>query len=317
MSKQNYYLGQGPWIIIKEYLGIFKKNYAYSKFMELELEVIEEAWGKHAGRHHACRNRKSPRPRPTPYTKQVHKWEKTNYPLTGYSNPLLASAIDFAYEKREDESKILNAAPRPGWGCTPRPLNSRLAATIVAMNIIHQEDELLTTPKVKNTNNLTGLDRHELDLTRAATKQAVMAYEDCVTLGKQQIFRACVNNPNRKMIYEALDKATRLGKRKCLCGCVVATHTKAFERHLKTITHTKQLSLEANTHAIEAWYHYSGVMPPGFERSAVGRWIHIIPADPGRGLAHRAGATWRAFNMCDHISNSPCGSGYNRINAIV
>jgi hypothetical protein len=344
-TKQSYYLGQGPWLLIKDYLGVIKNKYSYSQFMELELEVIEKLWEKHSGvklqpgaHIHHC-------PRPEPYTRQLYSWEKTKHPLKGYSNILLAGAIHHAYDQRGGARKVIHTPARPGWRCTPRhhekevsglyykkkyPAIAALAATIKK---IHQEDEHLEPPpppKVKNIHRLSSRKELEVEATMNATEQAVLAYDECVRLGKQQIFAACVNNPNRKMFYAALDQAVRLGKRKCLCGCIVATKTKAFDRHLKTNTHTKQLALKANIYAIEAWYQYSGVLPPGFERRKtnssdlsccseearlIDRWTHIIPADPGRVVSHPA-SHCHAFNMCHYISTSGWGTGKNRIEAI-
>ena len=75
-TKQSYYLGQGPWLLIKDYLGVIKNKYSYSQFMELELEVIEKLWEKHSGvklqpgaHIHHC-------PRPEPYTRQLYSWRR-------------------------------------------------------------------------------------------------------------------------------------------------------------------------------------------------------------------------------------------------
>lgn len=345
-TKQSYYLGQGPWLLIKEYLGVFKNKYNYSQFMELELEVIEEIWKKHSGILLLADSfRRVRHPRPIPYMRQLHSWEKTKHPVAGYSNILMAGAIHGAYGRMEATRKVKDTPSRPGWRCTPRHYEKTIselyykkkypdiAALVAAIKKTHQEDEHLELPpppKVKNIHWLPSRKELEVEATMNGTEQAVLAYNECVRLGKQQIFAACVNNPNRKMIYTALDQAVRLGKRKCLCGSVVATHTKAFDRHLKTNTHTKQLALSANIYAIEAWYQHSGVLPPGFERRKtnssdlsssseearlIDRWSHIIPADPGRVVAHPA-SHCAAFNMCHYISTSGWGAGKNRIETI-
>jgi len=343
-TKQSYYLGQGPWLLIKEYLGVINNKYMYSQFMELELEVIEEIWKKYSGITSTADSKAHYRPRPIPYMRQPYSWEKTKHPIPGVGNILLERAIKCAYGDYKWAYKLAGTRA-PAWRCTPRHYATEMTelyykkkypdlhALAASINKIHQEDEHLEPPpppKVKNIYQLPSRHELEVEATMNATEQAVLAYDECVHLGKQQIFAACVNNPNRKMIYAALDQAVRLGKRKCLCGCVVATKTKAFDRHLKTNTHTKQLALKANIYAIEAWYQYSGVMPPGFERcikkppvpASLGPfdqeilwWSHIIPADPKRAASHPASHR-DSFNMCIYISSSGWGAGKNRIEPI-
>lgn len=301
MTKQcAYYLGQGPWFIIKEYLGLYSNKYAYSEFMKLEAEVVEEVWKTHNPLWPAF----GEKTRPQPYGWHRYTWDKD-------------STAGWKRGHRHYTNEV-----RDAYMLTRHPgvLASKYFGTGALGRLADDPNlEPVALPFLK-INQLQNSERKRLEklVTYEVTKGAVEAYNEFAMLSKQGILAACVAHPRRKLIYHALDQAVRLGKRKCLCGCVVATKTKAFERHLKTNKHTKKIVLDANAVSVAAWHHHSGVLPPGWQQ-ALGKsagpeadyaagLTHRIPPDSKRYTSHPAIYT-RGFNLNQHISWNGWGRG--------
>ena len=288
MNQQQYYLGQGPWFEIKEYLGLFTHKYAYSQFINLELEVLEEIYENIT--NIKCRGNI----KPAPYMYQWWDWGDSIKPLGRRTYELEMSEI--YYEKNHPD----------------------IIASMKAINEQIAKDEnlkgRLVVPRIKNIH--TNPIKHDLErevLTKSTAK-AVKVYNKFSVQMKKVILTSCRNHPLRRKIYAAMDQAVRLGKRKCLCGCIVATKTKAFYNHLKTNKHVKELVLHSNLIAIEEWYKHTKIAPPGFTCDNK-LWSHIIPEDPKRLNSHPATHT-DSFDLCQYISTKPLGRGHEIIRPI-
>ena len=278
MSKQNYYLGQGPWYIIKQYLGL-RPGYCYKEFMNLELEVLQNIWYKKAGK---AMNLDPPSAycKPTPYQFQKLLWDNTGV------------------EHQIENVQALTCGSRTrkvrGAG-TLRNYNKELTrqyykkhypeflATMDAMDSVLEKDKNLTSvafDSIKSLKIELGLGPEIGELTRAATldaTQAAVEVHNKFSVMKKAILAACVQNPLRLDIYKALDRAVRRRYRLCACGCTVPTSDKAFKKHLKSKNHCNKVLVNCSAASIEAWYKCAGTLPPGFTRIAENEFSHIIP----------------------------------------
>lgn len=309
MSKQNYYLGQGPWYIIKQYLGLHP-GYCYKEFMNLELEVLQKIWYAKAGKAMSL-NRVWLGAQPIPYQFQHLLWDNN-------------SSLDFHIENLKRYT-CAHGTPYPEdetGASQKRHYNKELTrqyykkhypeflAAMDAMDAVLENDKKLKSVpfdsiKSLNERKLIGSEIAELarGATLDATEAAVKAHSKLSVL-KKTILAACVHSPLRLDVYKALDQAVRRRYRVCACGCTVPTCGKAFEKHLKSDAHCKKVLVNCSATSIEAWYQCSGTLPPGFTRSAPFSFSHIIPEDSKRPPLHTIRNSGSAdFGPCLSLSS--------------
>ena len=215
MTNQQYYLGLGPWFEIKEFLGLYDHKYCYDQFMNLELEVLEEIYEnitKIKCRHSI---------KPVPYMYQWWDWDDNSATRLGRRN-YEREMSEIYYEKNHPE--IIESI---------KLINEQIAKD---QNL----KERVTVPRIRKI--YANPKKYELEhqVLAKSTATAVKIYNKISLQMKKVILISCRNHPLREKIYASLDQAVRLGKRKCLCGCIVATKTKAFHNHLKTNKHVKE-----------------------------------------------------------------------------
>lgn len=313
---QNYYLGQGPWYIIKQYLGIYP-GYRYKEFMDLELEVIQNIWYKVVG---ANGDGAPPLERqPTPYQYQNYKWGKMAPLHTSYTPHALQPGGDWNHSHRQWLEELSEEYYKQNF--------PELVATLDAMNSVLEKDRHLKTV----TNSIYSIIRpinaaalpHQLrckldaDITCKITEAAVEAHSSYSSFLKAKIMAACVNNHHRLDVYKALDRCVKEKYRLCACGRTVPTKGKAFEKHLKSINHCEKVLKNSSVWSLEAWYCYTNTVPPGFVRKSVGTWSHIIPEDRKRTYRHVI-RHQNSVDLASHLKSDPDASGhFNPYNIVV
>lgn len=316
MSKQNYYIAQGPWHIIKQYLGL-QPEYCYKEFMNLELEVIQNIWYRKAGKamglcEPSCCDQ------PTPYQFQIYKWnkdvksavnEKGELTVLTPSTPSAKMKV-FDYQLRHYNKEVSEQYYKKHY--------PEFLATLHAMDSVLSKDKKLRsnpfdTIKPIDTNRLLDSELEELTLraTLEAAQAGAAAHSQFCAL-KKAILAQCTTSPHRLEVYKALNQAVRQRYRLCACGCTVPTTGRAFQKHLKSNKHCKKVLQNCTGPSLEAWYQSTGTVPPGFTRNAHSDFSHIIPEDSKRPVLH----TVRHKNSVDlgkFLYNSPWGRGCDRI----
>ena len=334
---QKYYLGQGPWYIIKEYLGIYP-GYRYKEFMDLELEVIQNIWYNKVGQAIGALA-PSPSRQPTPYQHQKYKWMKiapgstwkwsqgllyeyqysvtsTSWRMTRRHNPVKASRpdVEWLHSKREWLHELTEQYYKQNF--------PEFVATLDTMNSVLEKDIHLKSTGTCNKSmcsvirpiNAAALPRRlrrelDADITGNITEAAVEAHSSYSSFLKSKILAACVNDHRRHDVYKALDRCVRQKYRLCVCGCTVPTKGKAFENHLKSRNHCEKVLKNSSVWSLEAWYCYTGVVPPGFVRKSIGTWSHIIPEDRKRNYRHVIRHDGRV-DLADYLKSDPDGAGH-------
>lgn len=341
---QKYYLGQGPWYIIKEYLGIYS-GYRYKEFMDLELEVIQNIWYNKVGRTIGALA-PSPSRQPTPYQHQKYKWSKiapgsvktrrrglqyeyrhsvttTSWRMARGRGPVKLGAVEWSYSRRDDSGDELTEQYY-------KQKFPEFVATLDAMNSVLEKDIHLKSARTCNKSmcslirpiNAAALSpqlRLELDadITNNITEAAVEAHSSYSSFLKSKILAACVNDHRRHDVYKALDRCVRQKYRLCVCGCTVPTKGKAFENHLKSQNHCEKVLKNSSVWSLEVWYRWTGVVPPGFVRKGIGTWSHIIPEDRKRTHRHVIRHDGRV-DLADYLRHEPDGAGhFNPYNIVV
>lgn len=334
---QKYYLGQGPWYIIKEYLGIYS-GYRYKEFMDLELEVIQNIWYNKVGQTIGAWA-PSPSRQPTPYQHQKYKWRKIAPGSTQKPPQGLIYEYHLELGRIRRHNPVKASRPDVEWNHSPREWLDELSeeyykqnfpelvATLDAMNSVLEKDRHLKTV----TNSIYSIIRpinaaalpHQLrreldaDVTGNITEAAVEAHSSYSSFLKSKILAACVNDHRRHDVYKALDRCVRQKYRLCVCGCTVPTKGKAFENHLKSINHCEKVLKNSSVWSLEAWYCYTNTVPPGFVRKSVGTWSHIIPEDRKRTYRHVI-RHQNSVDLASHLKSDPDASGhFNPYNIVV
>ena len=321
MSKQKYYIGQGPWHLIKQYLGL-KPEYCYKEFMNLELEVIQNIWYKKAGRIIGL-DGPSCYDQPTPYQFQMYKWNKD-------VKTSVMEVCKMTVTSTDDFNAVVAAVMKSCLGYELRHYNKEVSeqyykkhypeflATLRAMDSILSKDKNLRSKpfdaiKPIDTNRLLNIELEELTLkaTLEAAQAGAAAHSQFCVL-KKTILAQCTTSPHRLEVYKALNQAVHQRYRLCACGCTVPTTGRAFQKHLKSNKHCKKVLQNCTGPSLEAWYQSTGTVPPGFTRNARSDFSHIIPEDSKRPVLH----TVRHKNSVDlgkFLYNSPWGRGCDRI----
>jgi len=314
MSKQNYYLGQGPWYIIKQYLGL-RPGYCYKEFMDLELEVLQNIWYKKAGwiiglDGPSCYDQ------PTPYQFQIYKWNKdvktsvmdvckmtvTGTGVDDYDALKSCSQPCRHYNKEVSEQYYKKHYPE-------------FLATLHAMDsVLSKDKKLRSSPfdaiKPIDTNRL--LESELQELTSRATLEAAQAgaaahSQFCVL--KKAILAECTASPHRLEVYKALNQAVQRRQCLCACGCTVPTTGRAFQKHLKSNKHCKKVLEKCSLSSLEAWYQSTGNVPPGFTRNASCDFSHIIPEDSKRAVGSHSIRHKNSVDLGNFLSKYPWGRG--------
>ena len=334
MTKQQYYLGQAPWFIIKQFLGLYPE-YSYSKFKELEVEVIQTIWDMFGPRA-ACYIEYSAHPEP--YTRQNYNWHETkerdNISLNAFRNTRPSGN----YIPR---NVIEYYVSKGGWNNTPRIPHKEFSdiyydiygsdiikATNHLNKLLNKDQEWRHTiihgansiGRHKPIVKLPIIDRYdvpasireelELVIEKTSSSNASQAHKHASSAIKKIIFAACPNEPKRANIYKALNSAVVQKKRLCLCGQIIPTADQSMlDRHFLSNKHCKGVMKKGNLTVIKNWYKNTGILPPGFTYNPSDDTLeHIIPIDLKRSGNHII-QHQNSVDLCQYITSASDGMG--------
>jgi len=272
-----FYYSQGPWYVIKDFLGVYGVLTAedYETLRQVEPEQIAKA------------------------IKYNLDWRSRSL-VCPYILPIRdenGGPINF----RDTISEVYYALPE---------VQERMAEINVHMKAL---GFAINMPPSIRTEALTA-DVREKVLKGFREKSVVdgIRMQEAARVDDMESVRMHILSCKNREMFEKLHLVAKNPKQWCACGELVTMKAGRQQNHFKSALHCTGVYQRVNEFYLESLFQQTGNCPPGFTRTGEASWRHIIPDDPKRKASHPISLGTGDFDLGQQLCKDPQGVSWNR-----